>query len=132
MLIVEVGAIIATLITLTNLVYGGNFLFNLQISIWLWFTVIFSNFAESLAEARGKARAQTLKNTRTEAFANKVINTDKTENVPALSLRKKDIVIVKEGETIPSDGDIINGTGLVDESAITGESAPVIRESGEI
>ena len=130
MLIVEVGAIIATLIALTNLLYGGNFLFNIQISIWLWFTVIFSNFAESLAEARGKARAQTLKNTRTEAFANKVISPDNIETVPALSLRKKDIVIVKEGETIPSDGDIISGTGLVDESAITGESAPVIRESG--
>ena len=130
MLIVEVGAIIATLIALTNLFYGGNFLFNIQISIWLWFTVIFSNFAESLAEARGKARAQTLKNTRTEAFANKVVNNDNIERVPALSLKKMDVVIVKEGETIPSDGDIINGTGLVDESAITGESAPVIRESG--
>ncbi len=130
MLIVEVGAIIATLIAITNLFYGGNFLFNIQISIWLWFTVIFSNFAESLAEARGKARAQTLKNTRTEAFANKVVNNDNIERVPALSLKKMDVVIVKEGETIPSDGDIINGTGLVDESAITGESAPVIRESG--
>ena len=130
MLIVEIGAIVTTLITLFNLLYGGNFLFNIQISIWLWFTVIFSNFAESLAEARGKARAQTLKNTRTEAFANKIINENKTEKVPALSLRKKDIVIVKDGEIIPSDGDIINGTGLVDESAITGESAPVIRESG--
>ncbi len=73
---------------------------------------------------------KSLKNTRTEAFANKIINDDKTEKVPALSLRKKDVVIVKEGEIIPSDGDIINGTGLVDESAITGESAPVIRESG--
>ena len=130
MLIVEIGAIVTTLIALINLVYGGNFLFNIQISIWLWFTVIFSNFAESLAEARGKARAQSLKNTRTEAFANKIINGDKIEKVPALSLRKEDIVIVKEGEIIPSDGDIINGTGLVDESAITGESAPVIRESG--
>ena len=130
MLIVEIGAIITTLIALINLVYGGNFLFNIQISIWLWFTVIFSNFAESLAEARGKARAQSLKNTRTEAFANKIINENETEKVPALSLRKEDIVIVKDGEIIPSDGDIINGTGLVDESAITGESAPVIRESG--
>jgi len=130
MLIVEIGAIITTLIAIINLIYGGNFLFNIQISIWLWFTVIFSNFAESLAEARGKARAQSLKNTRTEAFANKIINGDKIEKVPALSLRKADMVIVKDGEIIPSDGDIINGTGLVDESAITGESAPVIRESG--
>ena len=129
-LIVEIGAIITTLIGLINLIYGGNFLFNIQISLWLWFTVIFSNFAESLAEARGKARAKSLKNTRTEAFANKIVDGDKTEKVPALSLRKQDVVIVKEGEIIPSDGDIINGTGLVDESAITGESAPVIRESG--
>ena len=129
-LIVEIGAIITTLIGLLNLIYGGNFIFNIEISLWLWFTVIFSNFAESLAEARGKARAQSLKNTRTEAFANKIINEEKTEKVPALSLRKKDIVIVKDGEIIPSDGDIISGTGLVDESAITGESAPVIRESG--
>jgi len=130
MLIVEIGAIITTLIAIINLIYGGNFLFNIQISIWLWFTVIFSNFAESLAEARGKARAQSLKNTRTQAFANKILNENETEKVPALSLRKGDIVIVKDGEIIPSDGDIINGTGLVDESAITGESAPVIRESG--
>ena len=129
-LIVEIGAIITTLIGLINLIYGGNFLFNILISLWLWFTVIFSNFAESLAEARGKARAKSLKNTRTEAFANKIVDGDKTEKVPALSLRKQDVVIVKEGEIIPSDGDIINGTGLVDESAITGESAPVIRESG--
>ena len=107
-----------------------NFLFNIQISIWLWFTVIFANFAESLAEIRGKARAQSLKNTRTEAFANKILNDDTIKKVPALSLRKKDIVMVKDGEIIPSDGDIIDGTGLVDESAITGESAPVIRESG--
>jgi potassium-transporting ATPase ATP-binding subunit len=130
MLIVEIGAIITTLIALFNLLYGGNFLFNIQISIWLWFTVIFSNFAESLAEARGKARAQSLKNTRTEAFANKIIDDGKIIKVPALSLKKKDIVIVQDGEIIPSDGDIIEGTGLVDESAITGESAPVIRESG--
>ena len=130
MLIVEIGAIITTVIALINLNHGGNFLFNIQISIWLWFTVIFSNFAESLAEVRGKARAQSLKNTRTEAFANKILNEDKTERVPALSLRKEDMVMVKDGEIIPSDGDIINGTGLVDESAITGESAPVIRESG--
>jgi K+-transporting ATPase ATPase B chain len=129
-LIVEIGAIITTLIGLINLIYGGNFLFNIQISLWLWFTVIFSNFAESLAEARGKARAKSLKNTRTEAFANKILDDDKIEKVPALSLKKQDVVIVKEGEIIPSDGDIINGTGLVDESAITGESAPVIRESG--
>jgi potassium-transporting ATPase ATP-binding subunit len=129
-LIVEIGAIITTVIGITNLIYGGNFVFNIQISIWLWFTVIFANFAESLAEIRGKARAQSLKNTRTEAFANKILHDNTIKKVPALSLTKNDIVIVKDGEIIPSDGDIIDGTGLVDESAITGESAPVIRESG--
>ena len=106
-----------------------TFSFNLQISIWLWFTVLFANFAESLAEIRGKARAQSLKQTRTEAFANKVKD-GQIESVSALSLQKNDMVLVKEGEIIPSDGDIIEGTALVDESAITGESAPVIRESG--
>lgn len=129
-LVVEVGAIITTLIGITNLFYGGNFFFNIQISIWLWFTVIFANFAESLAEIRGKARAKSLKTTRTEAFANKLGNNGKIISVPALSLKKQDTVMVKEGEIIPSDGDIVEGTGLVDESAITGESAPVIRESG--
>lgn len=129
-LVVEISAIITTLIGLGNLIYGGNFLFNIQISIWLWFTVIFANFAESLAEIRGKARAKSLKTTRTEAFANKLSNNGTIEKVSALSLKKNDQVIVNEGEIIPSDGDIIEGTGLVDESAITGESAPVIRESG--
>jgi potassium-transporting ATPase ATP-binding subunit len=128
-LVVELGAIIATVITVINIFNGVNFLFNLQISIWLWFTVLFANFAESLAEIRGKARAQSLKQTRTEAFANKFKN-GKTETVSALSLQKNDVVLVKEGEIIPSDGDIMEGTALVDESAITGESAPVIRESG--
>ena len=128
-LVVEIGAIITTVITVISIFGGGNFSFNLQISIWLWFTVLFANFAESLAEIRGKARAESLRQTRTEAFANKFTN-DTTERVSALTLRKNDVVLVKEGEIIPSDGDILEGTGLVDESAITGESAPVIRESG--
>lgn len=128
-LVVELGAIITTAITGISIFGGTNFTFNLQISIWLWFTVLFANFAESLAEIRGKARAESLKQTRTDAYANK-ISGNKTETVSALSLKKGDIVLVKEGEIIPSDGDIIEGTALVDESAITGESAPVIRESG--
>ncbi len=128
-LVVEIGAIITTAITVISIFGGGNFLFNLQISIWLWFTVLFANFAESLAEIRGKARAESLRQTRTEAYANKFTN-GATERVSAVTLRKNDIVLVKEGEIIPSDGDILEGTGLVDESAITGESAPVIRESG--
>lgn len=128
-LVVEIGAIITTIITVISIFGGGNFLFNLQISIWLWFTVLFANFAESLAEIRGKARAESLRQTRTEAFAHKFKN-GTTEEVSALTLRKNDVVLVKEGEIIPSDGDILEGTALVDESAITGESAPVIRESG--
>ena len=128
-LVVEIGAIITTVITVISIFGGGNFLFDLQISIWLWFTVLFANFAESLAEIRGKARAESLRQTRTEAYANKFTN-GTTERVSALSLQKNDIVLVKEGEIIPSDGDILEGTALVDESAITGESAPVIRESG--
>jgi K+-transporting ATPase ATPase B chain len=128
-LVVEIGAIITTAITIISIFSGGNVTFNLQISIWLWFTVLFANFAESLAEIRGKARAESLRQTRTEAFANKFVN-GTTEKISALSLRKNDVVLVKEGEIIPSDGDIIEGTALVDESAITGESAPVIRESG--
>jgi len=127
--VVELGAIITTLICISNLFFGGNFLFNLQISVWLWFTVLFANFAESLAEVRGKAKAESLRQTRTEAFANKFTD-GTTEKISAISLRKNDIVLVKEGEIIPSDGDIIEGTALVDESAITGESAPVVRESG--
>jgi len=128
-LVVEIGAVISTLITISSIFGGGNFLFNLQISAWLWFTVLFANFAESLAEVRGKARAKSLRQTRTEAFANK-FKDGTTEKIPAISLRKNDVVLVKEGEIIPSDGDIIEGTALVDESAITGESAPVVRESG--
>ncbi|MEN4007247.1 MAG: potassium-transporting ATPase subunit KdpB [Methanobacterium sp.] len=128
-LVVELGAIIATAITVINVFTGLDFLFNLQISTWLWFTVLFANFAESLAEIRGKGRAEALRQTRTKAYANK-FKDGKTEKIPALTLRKNDVVLVKEGEIIPGDGDIIEGTGLVDESAITGESAPVIRESG--
>jgi len=128
-LVVELGAIITTAITVINIFSGLNFLFNLQISVWLWSTVLFANFAESLAEIRGKARAKSLRQTRTKAYANK-FKDGKTEKISALTLRKKDVVRIKEGEIIPSDGDIIEGTALVDESAITGESAPVIRESG--
>lgn len=130
MLIVEVGAIIITVLTLFNIIAGENFIFNLQIAIWLWFTVLFANFAEAIAESQGKARAETLKKTRTDALAYKVKSDGNVEEVLALTLEKNDLVLIKEGEVIPSDGDIIEGTALVDESAITGESAPVIRESG--
>lgn len=130
MLIVEIGAIITTILTMYNIYTGENFLFNLQITIWLWFTVLFSNFAEAIAESQGKARAESLKRTRTDALANKINANGGIEEVSALTLEKEDLVLINEGEIIPSDGDIIEGTALVDESAITGESAPVVRESG--
>jgi len=130
MLIVEIGAIITTILTIYNIYIGETFLFNLQITIWLWFTVLFANFAEAIAESQGKARAESLKRTRTDAMANKIQSDGSIEEVSALTLEKDDLVLIKEGEIIPSDGDIIEGTALVDESAITGESAPVVRESG--
>lgn len=130
MLIVEIGSAVVTLIAIRNIIAGRNFSFDLQISIWLWFTVLFANFAEALAEGKGKAQAETLKKTRSEAFANKVTDEGAIENVPALTLRKGDVVVVKDNELIPCDGEIIDGVSLVDESAITGESAPVVRESG--
>jgi len=130
MLIVEIGAIISSILTVYNIFTGKNFIFNLQITIWLWFTVLFANFAEAIAESQGKARAESLKKTRTDALAYKINANGSIEEVSALVLKKNDLVFIKKGEIIPSDGDIIEGTALVDESAITGESAPVVRESG--
>jgi potassium-transporting ATPase ATP-binding subunit len=130
MLIVEIGSAIVTLIAVRDIIMGRSFGFDLQISIWLWFTVLFANFAEALAEGKGKAQAESLKKTRSEAYANKITDEGTVENVPALTLRKGDVVVVKDNELIPCDGEIINGVSLVDESAITGESAPVVRESG--
>ena len=130
MLIVEVGAVITTLLTILNIISGASFAFNLQITIWLWFTVLFANFAEAIAESQGKARAESLRKTRNEVIAKKIMKNSEVKEVPAPTLVKNDVVLVEEGELIPSDGDIIEGTSLVDESAITGESAPVIRESG--
>jgi K+-transporting ATPase ATPase B chain len=130
MLIVEAGAIISTLITILNIYNGSEYLFNLQITIWLWFTVFFANFAEAIAESQGKARAESLKRTRSEAMAKRIITDQSVEEVSAISLEKGDVVLVEENDVIPSDGDIIEGTALVDESAVTGESAPVVRESG--
>jgi len=102
----------------------------LQISLWLWFTVLFANFAEALAEGKGKAQAESLKQARSDVIAKKLLPNGDIEPTPALSLRKGDIVIAQDNHTIPSDGEIIEGVALVDESAITGESAPVVRESG--
>jgi K+-transporting ATPase ATPase B chain len=132
MFIVEVGSLLTTMIWIQELMSGsGSPLFTGQVAFWLWFTVIFANFAEAMAEGRGKAQADTLRKTRTETTANRFVNGGtRTEAVPAASLRQGDVVIVKAGEFIPGDGEIIEGVASVDESAITGESAPVIRESG--
>jgi K+-transporting ATPase ATPase B chain len=130
MFIVEVGSLLTTMIFVQELMNGGgNPLFTGQVVFWLWFTVIFANFAEAMAEGRGKAQADTLRKTRTETTANRILG-GKAEPVPAAALRKGDIVMVSAGEFIPGDGEIIEGVASVDESAITGESAPVIRESG--
>jgi potassium-transporting ATPase ATP-binding subunit len=124
MFVVEVGAAVTTVLALKE--RSG---FDFQITLWLWFTVLFANFAEAMAEGRGKAQADTLRKTKTETTARR-IRGNKEEVVPATALRSGDVVIVREGETIPGDGDVIAGIASVDESAITGESAPVIRESG--
>lgn len=130
MFVVEIGSAVTTAITIYNMIKGQPYSFDLQISLWLWFTVLFANFAEALAEGKGKAQAESLKKSRSETFANKIFENGEIKNAPALSLQKEDIVLVKDNEIIPCDGEIVDGVALVDESAITGESAPVVRESG--
>src|SRR5882757_1722913 len=110
---------------------GGNLGFTFQIILWLWFTVLFANFAEAVAEGRGKAQAESLKKTRTESQAKLLTGSDKAFRlVSGTSLKVGDIVLVEAGDNIPSDGEVIEGVASVNEAAITGESAPVIRESG--
>src|SRR6478672_7616669 len=127
MFVVEIGSVITTVLLFKH---GGAFKFNLQITLWLWFTVLFANFAEAMAEGRGKAQAETLRRAKSETQANRLLADGKIETVSGAKLRSGDVVVVSAGETIPGDGDIIEGVASVDESAITGESAPVIRESG--
>jgi K+-transporting ATPase ATPase B chain len=127
MFVVEIGSVITTVLLFKG---GTDFKFNLQITLWLWFTVLFANFAEAMAEGRGKAQADTLRKARSETIAHRVLADGKTEQVPSSNLRTGDLVLVSAGEFIPSDGEIIEGVASVDESAITGESAPVIREAG--
>ena len=129
MFIVEIGAFITTVILIGQIFSGHFSTFNFQIALWLWFTVLFANFAEAVAEGRGKAQAESLKKARKQTNARKLVN-DKEIVVPADSLKKGDIVVCESGDIIPTDGDVIDGVASVDESAITGESAPVIRESG--
>jgi K+-transporting ATPase ATPase B chain len=127
MFVVEVGSVITTALLFQG---GVAFKFNLQITLWLWFTVLFANFAEAMAEGRGKAQADTLRKARSETMANRLTKGDAIEKVASSKLRAGDFVVVSAGEMIPSDGEIVEGVASVDESAITGESAPVIRESG--
>jgi K+-transporting ATPase ATPase B chain len=131
MFIVEVGSLLTTIVFIQELAGGtGRPLFTGQVAFWLWFTVLFANFAEAMAEGRGKAQADTLRKSRTETVATRLAADGREEKVPAATLRKNDIVVVPAGAFIPGDGEIIEGVASVDESAITGESAPVIRESG--
>lgn len=131
MLVVEVGSMITTILFFRDLVSGSaNLLFEGQIAVWLWFTVLFANFAEAVAEGRGKAQADTLRRNRQETMAHRELADKTCETIAATALAKGDIVLVKAGEVIPSDGEVVEGVATVDESAITGESAPVIRESG--
>ena len=131
MFVVEAGSVLTTLRLIQDAARGGRGLgFEFQITFWLWLTVLFANFAEAMAEGRGKAQADTLRRAKTETVANRERPDRTYEVVPAPSLRKGDIVRVAAGEVIPADGEIIEGVASVDESAVTGESAPVIRESG--
>ena len=131
MFVVEVGAAVTTVFLLRDMAPGaGEIGFTFQIVLWLWFTVLFANFAEAMAEARGKAQADSLRKTKTDAMAKRILSTKLIEQVPASKLRSGDTVLVEAGELIPGDGDVIDGIATVDESVITGESAPVIRESG--
>src|SRR6059058_3038922 len=133
MLVVEIGSVLTSLILLRDLFApapGSQPLwFTAAVSFWLWFTVVFANFAEAVAEGRGKAQAATLRKMRKETTARRLVD-GQEERVPASTLRKGYVVVVEAGELIPGDGEVIEGIASVDESAITGESAPVIRESG--
>ncbi len=128
MFVVEIGSVITAVLLFKG---GDAFKFNLQITFWLWFTVLFANFAEAMAEGRGKAQADTLRKARSETIANRLTGGNgQVEKIPSSKLRTGDMVLVAAGEFIPSDGEIVEGVASVDESAITGESAPVIREAG--
>ncbi len=128
MFVTEVGAAVTTLMVFFS--KPEEFSFNIQITIWLWFTVLFANFAEAMAEGRGKAQANALRRSRTSMVANRQLPNGNIQKTDAEHLRKGDVVLVSAGEHIPGDGEIIEGAASVDESAITGESAPVIREAG--
>lgn len=129
MFVAYLGAIIVTLYVLNEIIHRPISWFDVQIALWLWFTVIFANLAEAIAESRGKAQAASLRKTKIEAYARQTQNGVEVK-IPSSQLRRGDIIICEAGDVIPLDGDVIEGIASVDESAITGESAPVIRESG--
>ena len=131
MFVVEIGSVVTSVLLVRDaLAHRIGFGFNLQITLWLWFTVLFANFAEAMAEGRGKAQAETLRKARSETMARRLLSNGQTESVPGSKLCTGDLVVVAAGEVIPGDGDVMEGVASVDESAITGESAPVIREAG--
>src|SRR5258706_7921375 len=131
MFVVEIGALLTTVFLVRDIATGAAGIgFSLQIALWLWFTVLFANFAEAMAEARGKAQADTLRKTKTDVVAKRLTAAGTIEQVPGSMLRVGDVVICDATDLIPGDGEVIEGVATVDESVITGESAPVIRESG--
>src|SRR3979411_2693321 len=131
MFVVLVGSLLTTLSLFHDIATGrGSIGFTLQITLWLWFTVLFANFAEAMAEGRGKAQADTLRKARAETAARRLRADSSVESVASSKLRSGEVVLVSAGEFIPGDGEVMEGVASVDESAITGESAPVIRESG--
>src|ERR1700688_1768957 len=139
MFVVEVGSVLTTLLIVRDAATGqtAHLGFTIQVTLWLWFTVLFANFAEAMAEGRGKAQADTLRRAKTETSANRIVGdwaapveALRTEQVAAPALRKGDVVLIVAGDMIPGDGEVVEGVASVDEAAITGESAPVIRESG--
>jgi K+-transporting ATPase ATPase B chain len=137
MFVVEIGSVLTAVLLICNLsTHTGHFRFDLQITLWLWFTVLFANFAEAMAEGRGKAQADALRAAKSETTAYRIIKDnkdpgkDRIEEIASSQLRSGDLVRVCAGQMIPGDGEVIEGVASVDESAITGESAPVIREAG--
>ncbi|HTE44782.1 MAG TPA: potassium-transporting ATPase subunit KdpB [Gemmatimonadaceae bacterium] len=134
MFVVLIGSVLTTASLVRDVVSGrGDIAFTLQIAVWLWFTVLFANFAEAMAEGRGKAQADTLRKSRTQTLAKRVSKPSdrkSTQSSPSSELRKGDLVLCEPGDVIPGDGEVVEGVASVDESAITGESAPVVRESG--
>src|SRR6202453_941395 len=131
MFVVEVGSVLTSVLLIYNgMQHRPEFSFNLQITLWLWFTVLFANFAEAMAEGRGKAQADTLRKAKGETIASRYKADGSLEDVASGLLRSEDIIYIEAGKYIAGDGEVIEGVASVDESAITGESAPVIREAG--